>query len=140
MRNFLAVVIGVVAGNAVFFLVSIIADRAYPTPPELMDPQTPEEVALRVDAAATNGLLLVALGSVFGGFTGGVVGASVATGARICVTAAIAALFSLWGLYSFYVFYPERLWFPLSLLAGFLIFTCLGSLAVYMVAFRQAPR
>ena len=52
MRKILAVVLGVLVANVVFFLGSVAADRFYPTPPELMDPQTPEATALRVAAAA----------------------------------------------------------------------------------------
>ena len=46
-RKMLAVVLGIIVGNGVFFLVGIVADRIYPTPPGLLDPQTPETTALR---------------------------------------------------------------------------------------------
>ncbi len=38
MRKILAVVLGVLVANVVFFLGSVAADWFYPTPPELMDP------------------------------------------------------------------------------------------------------
>ena len=112
MRKILAVVLGVLAANVVFFLGSVAADRFYPTPPELMDPQTPEATALRVAAAETNGLVLVILAGALGGLVGGFIGAKVAKGSTFAVTGAIGGLLSLWAVYSFYVFYPARLWFP----------------------------
>ncbi len=127
LRKILAVVLGVVAGNVAFFLVGMAADRIYPTPPEMLDPQTPEATALRVEAAEANGLLLVLLGSVLGGLVGGVVGARAAREKMIPI--AIGALLSLWGFYSLYVFYPARLWFPVGLLVSFPLFSYLGGLA-----------
>ena len=49
MRLLLAVVAGVVIANVVFLLVGFVGDALYPTPPELLDPQTPEETAARVE-------------------------------------------------------------------------------------------
>ena len=129
MRNILAVILGVLVANVVFFLGSVAADRFYPTPPELMDPQTPEATALRVAAAETNGLVLVILAGALGGLVGGFVGARVARGKFVAVTSAIGGLLSIWGAYSFYVFYPERLWFPIGMLFAFLASTFLGGLA-----------
>ena len=106
MRKILAVVLGVLIANVVFFLGSVAADRFYPTPPELMDPQTPEATALRVAAAETNGLVLVILAGALGGLVGGFIGAKMAKGSTFAVTSAIGGLLSLWALYSFYVFYP----------------------------------
>ena len=128
MRKILAVVLGVLVANVVFFLGSVAADRFYPTPPELMDPQTPEATALRVAAAETNGLVLVILAAALGGLVGGFIGAKIAKGKTLAVTNAIGGLLSLWALYSFYVFYPARLWFPIGMLIAFLVSTYLGAL------------
>ena len=97
MRKILAVVLGVLVANVVFFLGSVAADRFYPTPPELMDPQTPEATALRVAAAETNGLMLVILAGALGGLVGGFIGAKVAKGSTVAVTSAIGGLLSLLG-------------------------------------------
>ena len=129
MRKILAVVLGVIVANVVFFLGSVAADRFYPTPPELMDPQTPEATALRVAAAETNGLVLVILAAALGGLVGGFIGAKVAKGSALTVTSAIGGLLSLWAVYSFYVFFPARLWFPVGMLIAFLVSTYLGGLA-----------
>ena len=126
MRNILAVILGVIVANVVFFLGSLAADRFYPTPPELMDPQTPEATALRVATAETNGLVLVILAGGLGGLVGGFVGAKVAKGRTIAVSSAIGGLLSLWAVYSFYVFYPARLWFPIGMLVAFLASTYVG--------------
>ena len=130
MRILLAVVLGVVAANVVFLLVGFVAEWAYPTPPELLDPQTPEETAERVEGARAGGLALVVLGSALGGFAGGVVGARAVSRNAVAVVGAIGALLALWGVYSFYVFYPARLWFPIGLFVGFPLFAVLGGLAV----------
>ena len=99
MRKILAVVLGVLIANVVFFLGSVAADRFYPTPPELMDPQTPEATALRVAAAETNGLMLVILAGALGGLVGGFIGAKVGKGSTVAVTSAIGGLLSLWAVY-----------------------------------------
>ena len=130
LRKLLAVILGVIVGNVVFFLVSIVADRIYPTPPELLDPQTPEATELRVATAEAKGLLLVLLGSALGGFLGSVIGAAVAKGKTFPVTSAIGGLLSLWAFYSIYVFYPARLWFPIGMLISFLLFSYLGGLVM----------
>ena len=129
LRGFLAIVIGVVVGNTVFLAAGAVSNAVYPTPPELMDPQTPEETAERVDAAQTGGLVLVVLGAAVGGLAAGASAGYVARGQAVLVAAALAVLLALsWGVYSFYVFYPERLWFPVGLFAGFLLFTPVGGL------------
>ena len=130
LRKFLAVILGVVVGNVIFFLVSIVSDRIYPTPPELLNPQTPESTALRVTTAEVNGLLLVLLGSALGAFFGGIIGAAIAKGKIVAVTSAIGGLLSPWAFYSFYVFYPARLWFPIGMLIAFLVSSYLGGLVV----------
>ncbi len=117
MRNILAVILGVLVANVVFFLGSVAADRFYPTPTELMDPQTPEATALRVATAETNGLV------------GGFIGAKIAKGKTLAVTSAIGGLLCLWAVYSFYVFFPARLWFPAGMLIAFLVSTYLGGVA-----------
>ncbi len=129
-RKILAVVLGVIVGNGVFFLVGIVADRIYPTPSELLDPQTAEATALRVASAEATGLLLVLLGSALGAFFAGIAGAAAAKERIVTVTGAIGGLLSLWALYSLYVFYPARLWFPAGMLVSFLLFSYLGGLVV----------
>ena len=127
LRGFLAMVVGAVVGNFVFLAGGVVSNAMYPTPPELMDPQTPEETAARVDAAQTGGLVLVVLGSAIGGLAAGASAGYAARRQAVLVAVALAVLLSLsWGVYSFYVFYPERLWFPAGLFAGFLLFTPVG--------------
>ena len=129
-RKILAVVLGVIVGNGVFFLVGIVADRIYPTPPELLDPQTPAATALRVATAEATGLLLVLLGSAPGGLFAGIIGAVVARERIVSVTSAIGGLLALWAIYSLYVFFPARLWFPAGMLVSFLLFSYLGGLVI----------
>ncbi len=128
MRRFLAVILGVLVANIVFFLGSLVANALYPTAPELMDPQTPEATALRVASAETNSLTLLILAGALGGFLGGIVGAKLARGRTFAVTSAIGALLAPWAIYSFYVFFPARLWFPIGMLVAFLVSTFLGGI------------
>ena len=129
LRGVLAVVVGVIVGNLVFLAGGAVSSAVYPTPPELMDPQTPEQTAERVDAAQTGGLALVVLGAGVGGLAAGASAGYAARRQALLVAMVLAVLLSLsWGAYSFYVFYPARLWFPAGLFAGFLVFTPLGGL------------
>ena len=130
LRPLLAAILGLIVGNVVFFLVSIVANSVYPTPPELLDPQTPEETAARVDAAHAVGLVLVVFGSGVGGLAAGATVGKLAGSRAVAVAFLVGALLSIWGLYAFYVFYPARLWFPIGLFAGFLLLTPIGGLAV----------
>ena len=129
MRNVIATVFGALVANVVFFLGSFAANQFYPTPSELMDPETPEATALRVATAETNGLLLVILAGALGGLVGGYVGAKMAKSNTVMVTSAIGVLLAPWAIYSFYVFFPARLWFPGGMLVAFLISTYVGGIA-----------
>ena len=130
-RKMLAVVLGIIVGNGVFFLVGIVADRIYPTPPELLDPQTPEATALRVATAEATGLLLVLLGSALGGFFAGISWRCRCKGKNsLCHQCHRRTTLALWALYSLYVFYPARLWFPIGMLISFLLFSYLGGLVI----------
>ena len=135
-RNIVAVIAGVIVSNMVFLLLGMVANRLYPTPPELMDPQTPEATALRVATTAASSLLLVLLGSALGGFVGGLIGGVVANEKTVAVVSVIAALLSLWGFYSLYVFYPARLWFPIGLLVSFPLFTFVGGFLTVLLQKR----
>jgi hypothetical protein len=53
MRKILAVILGAVVGSITLFIVGVIANAIQPTPPELMDPATPEAVAKRVASTTT---------------------------------------------------------------------------------------
>ena len=130
LRGLLAVVVGVIVAHVVFFAMGFLAEAIYPTPPELLDPQTPEATAERVEGARTGGLAMVVLGGALGGLVGGALGGMTARGRTVVVAVVIGALLALWGVYSFYVFYPARLWFPIGLFVGFPLFSTLGGLAV----------
>ena len=129
MRLLLAVVAGVAVANVVFLLAGLVGEALFPTPPELLDPQTPEETAARVEGANAGGLALVVVGSALGGLAGGAVAGVVARRRDVAVAVVVGALLSLWGVYSFYVFYPARLWFPIGLFVCFPLFSVLGGLA-----------
>lgn len=138
MRRILAVILGVVVGNAIFLLVGVLVGQIYPPDPELVDPQTAEATAQRVDEANTNGLLMILLGGALGGLAAGAAGAGIERERRYFVATGIAGLLAVWGCYSFYVFYPARLWFPIGLLILMPLFCYLGTLVVDRVLGRSA--
>ena len=140
MRILLAVVAGVIAANVVFLLVGFVAEWAYPTPPELLDPQTAEETASRVEGANAGGLALVVVGSAFGGLAGGRSRAWSHGGGTSRWRLSSGALLSLWGVYSFYVFYPARLWFPIGLFVCFPLFSALLQRRALGTLVRMADR
>ena len=127
-RNVSAPIVGTVLGAAIFFLGGLMSTRIYPPPPELLNPQTPEANSLRVASADTNGLLIVLMGCVVGGFLGGAIAASVAKTRKALISLIVGILLSSWAVYAFYVFYPQRLWFPIGMLIGFAVSSFLGGL------------
>jgi membrane protein YqaA with SNARE-associated domain len=74
MRKTIAVIAGALIGTFTLFVVGIIANALFSTPPELMDPATPETVTLRVASTPLFTWLTTILGltpgSFFGGYTG----------------------------------------------------------------------
>ena len=138
MRRILAVILGVVVGNAVFLLVGVVVGQVYPPDPDLVDPQTPEATAQRVDEAETNGLLLILLGGALGGLAAGVTGAGIERERPFLVATGVAGLLAVWGCYSFYVFFPARLWFPIGLLILMPLFCYLGTLVTVRSLGRSA--
>ncbi len=140
MRRILAIILGLAFGNAVFFLVSLVAAQLYPPDPELVDPQTPEATAQRVDDADTNGLLLILLGGALGGLAAGVTVARIERERPVLAATGVAGLLAVWGCYSFYLFYPARLWFPIGLLVLMPLFCYLGTLATLRWRGRSAPQ
>lgn len=125
-RLVLAVLLGATVASFTFFAIGVVANAVHPTPPELMDPATPEAVVRRVAATPLSVWMVVVLGSALGAFAGGAVGARLAPERRIAVTSAIGALHALWAAYTFYVVYPEVLWVPAAMLLGAVGFAHLG--------------
>lgn len=130
MRIILAVILGAVVGTITLLLVGVIANAINPTPPELMDPTTPEAVAQRVDSATMSTWLTTILGLALGAFLGGVVGGRIAKDRILWVTSAIGLALSLWAFYTFYIVYPAVLWVPIAMLISAFLFSYLGSLMI----------
>lgn len=130
MRNILAVIVGAVVGTITLLVVGVIANAIHPTPPELMDPATPEAVAQRVASAPTSTWLSTVFGLALGAFLGGVIGAMVAKEKIVWVTSATGLVLSLWAFYTFYVVFPAVLWVPTGMLISALLFSYLGGFVV----------
>ena len=126
MRKILAVISGAAVATITLLLVGMIANAIYPTPPELMDPATPEAVTLRVDSAPLSTWLSTLFGLALGAFIGGVIGARVAKEKIVWVTTAIGLVLSLWAFYTFYVVFPAVLWVPIGMLISVFLFSYLG--------------
>jgi len=130
MRKILAVILGAVVGTITLLMVGLIANAIYPTPPELMDPATPEAVAKRVASAPMSTWLSTIFGLALGAFLGGFIGARVAKGTMVLVTSAIGLLLSIWAFYTFYVVFPAVLWVPFGMLISAFLFSYLGGFVV----------
>ena len=140
MRRFLAVVLGVVIGSITFFVVGLIANAIYPTPPELMDPATPQAVAQRVAYTGTITWLTMVFGLALGAFLGGAFGTVVAREKIVRVTGAIGLVLSIWALFTFYVIFPAVLWVPFGMLISVFLFSYLGGRAVLRsLKIKDAP-
>ena len=68
MRKILAIILGALIGSMILLAVGFIANTIHTTPPELMDPATPEAVAQRVAATTTSTWLTVIFGLSLGSF------------------------------------------------------------------------
>jgi len=130
MRKILAVILGAVIGSVTLFMVGVIADAINPTPPELMDPATPEAVVRRVAYTPTGIWISTIFGLALGAFLGGVIGARVAKEKIVWVTSAIGLVLSLWAFYTFYVVFPAVLWVPIVMLFSVFLFSYLGGFVV----------
>jgi hypothetical protein len=130
MRKILAVIVGAVVGTITLFMVGVIANAIHPTPPELMDPATPEAVAMRVASTSTIKWLSTIFGLSVGAFLGGVIGARVAKEKIVWVTSFIGLVLSPWAFYTLYVVFPAVLWVPIGMLISVLLFSYLGGFVV----------
>ena len=130
MRNFLAAILGSIIATFILLLIGMIANAIYPTPPELMDPATPEAVTLRVASAPMFTWLSTIFGLALGAFIGGVIGARIAKEKIFRVTSTIGLVLSLWAVYTFYIVYPAVLWVPLGMLISAFLFSYLGGYVI----------
>jgi hypothetical protein len=140
MRKILAVILGAIVGTIALFMVGIIANAIHPTPPELMDPATPEAVAQRVASTRTSVWLSTIFGLALGAFLGGVTGARVAKEKIVWVTSAIGGVLSFWAFYAFYVVFPAVLWVPIGMLISVLLFSYLGGFLVMQSQQKKRAR
>ena len=140
MRKIAAVFLGAIVGTMTLFVVGVIANAIHPTPPELMDPATPEAVAQRVAFTSTSTWLSTIFGLALGAFFGGVVGARVAKERIIWVTGAIGLVLSLWAFYTFYIVFPAVIWVPIGMLISVLLFSYLGGFAVRQSQQKKSDR
>ena len=140
MRKILAVISGAVVGTIIFFMVGLVANAIQPTPPELMDPATPEAVAQRVASASTFIWLSTIFGLALGALFGGTIGAMVAKEKIVWVTSAIGLVFSLWAFYTFYIVFPAVLWVPIGMLISALLFSYLGGVVIMQSQQKKSAR
>jgi hypothetical protein len=138
MLKILAVIIGGIVGTIILFMVGMIANAISPTPPELMDPATPEAVAQRVESAPLFTWLSTIFGLALGAFLGGLIGAIVAKEKIIRVTGAIGLVLSPWAFYTFYIVFPEVLWVPIAMLISVFYFSYLGGVVIIQSQQKQS--
>ncbi|MDH3649761.1 MAG: hypothetical protein OEQ53_08760 [Saprospiraceae bacterium] len=111
-------------------MVGVVADVIQPTPPELMDPATPEAVAKRVDSAPLFTWLSTIFGLALGAFFGGMIGAKVAVERIVWVTSAVGLMLSLWAFYTLYIVFPTVIWVPIAMLICVFLFSYLGGVVI----------
>lgn len=116
--------------SIILFIVGMIANAINPTPPELMDPATPEAVARRVESASLFTWLTTVFGLALGAFSGGVIGAIIAREKISWITSAISLVLSPWAIYTFYVVFPSVLWVPAAMLVSVIVFPYLGGVLI----------
>lgn len=116
MRKLVAITIGILVGNLIFFCIAMVANWINPTPPELMDPSTAEAVAERVAQTTTYAWFTTIFGLAIGSFIGGVLGAKIENKHSLGTSIIIGLVFSLWAFYTFYIVYPKVLWVPFIML------------------------
>ena len=138
MRKILAVILGVAVATVIFFMIGVIDDALRPVPRELMDPATPEAVALRVASTPTSKWLVVMFGLALGAFLGGITGATVAREETVWVTSAIGLGLSPWAFYAFYVVFPAVVWVPTVMLISVFLFSYLGGFVVVQSQQRKS--
>ncbi len=134
IRFILAVISGAVSASITLLAVGAVANAIQPTPPELMDPATPEAVARRVSSAPLSTWISTLCGLALGAFLGGALGAAMAREKTIWVTSAIGLALSPWAFYTFYIVYPEVLWVPAGMLISVLLFSYLGGVVAARLA------
>ncbi len=130
MRRILAIFLGALAASLVLLLVGMIANAINPTPPELMDPKTPEDVARRVASTTTFTWLSTIFGLSLGAFAGGAIGALIAKDRILSITNLIGLVLSLWAFYTFYIVFPAVLWVPAIMLICVFPFSYFGGKVV----------
>jgi len=130
LRKILAIIAGAVVGTITLLIVGMIANAIQPTPPELMNPATPETVAQRVAFASTFTWLSTIFGLALGAFIGGFIGAKVARDKIVWVSSATGLVLSIWAVYTFYVVFPAVLWVPFGMLISVFLFSYLGGFVV----------
>lgn len=126
MKNIIAIIVGALVGSTVLLIVGSIANAVQPTPPEMMDPSTPEEVAERVAAATKFTWISTIVGLALGAFVGGFIGGKIAKEMAAKVSLGIGLLLATWAFYTLYIVYPAVLWVPIVMLVSVFLFSYLG--------------
>lgn len=140
MRNLFAILLGAIVGSVILFIVGFIANAISPTPPELMDPSTPEEVAQRVALTSTFSWITTIIGLGLGTFLGSFLGAKIASQNVLRVALSVGLILSLWAFYTLYVVYPAVLWVPIVMLIAVLLFSYLGGVIASSPKNNSSPR
>ena len=122
-RMLFSVLISACVASMVLFVAGWISNYLDPTPIELMDSSSAENVEERVLQTSFAKWLSVILGISIGALIG------TRTFYRICGKQyqqigfyILLFVLSLWSFYTFYIVYPNELWVPLCMLLGTLLF------------------
>jgi len=115
LKRVALVFLGTFIASAIFFAIGFLSNYFDPTPQELVDPKTAEEVIERVQSTSIRKWLETILGLGIGTFVGCFLAARWAKDKHLTIY--VALIMTFWAVYTFYVVYPDVLWVPISMLA-----------------------
>lgn len=121
MKKVLVTISALIVGNIMFFLAGYVSNLISPTPEELMNPETPEVVALRVSSTPTFKWISTIVGYLAGLWVAFFI--TKKTLKELCksVIFAVSLVYGLWIYYTFYIVYPYVLWVPTTMLVSTLL-------------------
>jgi hypothetical protein len=129
-KKILAVVVGVLIGSTLFFLFGAIGASLSAPIPDDVQISEPGYNAARVEATSTISWLVTLAGIMIGAFLAGLVGGVIAKEKVFWVTTIIGGILSLWVLYGAWAVPEIPLWYDLSSLASYLLFTYFGGMVI----------
>ena len=130
MKTILGITAGVLLGSMFLMIFGAIgASLSSPLPEDFNISDTGYN-AMRVAATPVFSWLLTLTGIILGSFFAGVIGTAITKDKTAWVTSVIGGILSLWVLYEVYAVPEIPLWYDISSLISYLLFTYLGGVVM----------